>query len=257
MGALTACSLVNGEICLRNNVVASHFRLSKPCLHAPCKFLPHRAGALSLNNNPLRSGYRQTRQTSRKEHAQAVVSSSAVISASSAPVPLQKEFKWGANMQSLGIAVAVGVITWFVPPPAGGDPCLQAAQITELSLPAKRGLLAVRESQKAMRSNSAPCLPSVSPSPGHFFSALVLPEDKLRRAGLRQNTLDILCRRDSTGMASAGNISVHNCWHHHTATTVGGCGHAWPRSNHADQGALFWSGIQCLLQRNPVSLPHS
>ena len=124
MGALTACSLVNGEICLRSEVIPSHLRLSKPCLHAPCKFLPHRtpAGALSLRKSPLRPGFRQTRQSNRKEHAQAAASSSAIISASSAPAPLQKEFKWGANMQNLGIAVAVGVITWFVPPPAGGYP---------------------------------------------------------------------------------------------------------------------------------------
>ena len=124
MGALTACSLMNGEICLRSELIPSHFRLSKPCLHVPCKFLPQRthAGALSPKKSPLRPGCRQTSQSSRKEHAQAVASSSAVISASSAPAPLQKEFKWGANMKNLGIAVAVGVITWFVPAPAGGYP---------------------------------------------------------------------------------------------------------------------------------------
>jgi hypothetical protein len=48
---------------------------------------------------------------SRMEIRVAVASSA--VAATSAPLPAQKEFKWGANMKNLGICVAVGAITWF------------------------------------------------------------------------------------------------------------------------------------------------
>jgi len=56
--------------------------------------------------------------SSRKEKA-VVSASSAVVAATSAPLPVQKDFKWGADMKNLGICVAIGAITWFCPAPTG------------------------------------------------------------------------------------------------------------------------------------------
>lgn len=39
--------------------------------------------------------------------------------AASAPAPAQKEFKWGADMKTLGLAVGIGALIWFLPSPAG------------------------------------------------------------------------------------------------------------------------------------------
>lgn len=56
-------------------------------------------------------------RSSRKLATQIVASTA--VAASSAPKPVAKEFKWGADMKSLGICVAIGVVTWFLPAPAG------------------------------------------------------------------------------------------------------------------------------------------
>jgi anion transporter len=36
-----------------------------------------------------------------------------------APAPVAPPFKWGANMKDLGICVAISLVIWFTPPPAG------------------------------------------------------------------------------------------------------------------------------------------
>ena len=40
-------------------------------------------------------------------------------------------FKWGADMKTLGISVAIGVVLWFIPPPSGvtAQACLVSAQL--------------------------------------------------------------------------------------------------------------------------------
>lgn len=49
-----------------------------------------------------------------------ICASAAVVAATSAaPPPDKKQFKWGADMKTLGIAVGVATAIWFLPPPAG------------------------------------------------------------------------------------------------------------------------------------------
>lgn len=62
------------------------------------------------------SGYRPA---SRVRADKPCVTASAIVAASSAPKPVAKEFKWGADMKSLSICLAIGAVTWFAPSPAG------------------------------------------------------------------------------------------------------------------------------------------
>ena len=43
----------------------------------------------------------------------------ASAAAGAVPAPQQKEFKWGADMKTLGISVGIGALIWFLPAPAG------------------------------------------------------------------------------------------------------------------------------------------
>ena len=45
--------------------------------------------------------------------------STTVVSAASADAPAPKQFKWGADMKTLGISVAIACVVWVLPPPAG------------------------------------------------------------------------------------------------------------------------------------------
>ncbi len=41
------------------------------------------------------------------------------VFASAAPAAAPAPFKWGANMKDLGISIAIAVVMWFMPAPAG------------------------------------------------------------------------------------------------------------------------------------------
>ena len=43
----------------------------------------------------------------------------AVVSAASADARAPKQFKWGADMKTLGISVAIACVVWVLPPPTG------------------------------------------------------------------------------------------------------------------------------------------
>lgn len=45
--------------------------------------------------------------------------SSAALSVNAAAADEPAPFVWGANMKNLGIAVGLGILIWFVPPPTG------------------------------------------------------------------------------------------------------------------------------------------
>ena len=93
---------------------AKLFRQQASSVPPSCKTLQLQSQS-PKSNQRLRTNRRQTNQ---------IVASTAVA-ASSAPKPVAKEFKWGADMKSLGICVAIGVVTWFLPAPAGHPLILQ------------------------------------------------------------------------------------------------------------------------------------
>ncbi len=60
----------------------------------------------------------------RAKHAQRLCIAAAgggttVVSAASADARAPKQFKWGADMKTLGISVAIACVVWVLPPPAG------------------------------------------------------------------------------------------------------------------------------------------
>lgn len=82
--------------------------LAVPHARAPARLPLRRTAAPSLQAAPLHSRFERKR-------ANVVVNSAAGVPAA----PAAKPFKWGADMKSLGICVAVGTAMWMMPPPAG------------------------------------------------------------------------------------------------------------------------------------------
>lgn len=52
-------------------------------------------------------------------HTAVKVSAAASGAAGAAPAKQPAKFQWGANMRDLAICVGLGVVMWFIPPPAG------------------------------------------------------------------------------------------------------------------------------------------
>lgn len=112
--------------CLGSAPVCASVLPARTCRSAPSGLLRARSQASALKPSDvgrviskcqvstLKSS--RSQPTERRSALRVSASASAAISPSA---PAEPPFKWGADMKNLGICVAVAVVVWFCPPPAG------------------------------------------------------------------------------------------------------------------------------------------